>query len=65
MTATQTDPSDLVHRTTAAVLARRRQYLESLAAAFALTTDLDPTECELVEEHGEHGITWYFRRRTP
>lgn len=60
---TTTDPAEEIHRTTAAVLSRRRQYLETLAAAYALATDLDPTEVELVEEHKEWGITWHFRRR--
>lgn len=48
------------------IVATRQQYLELLAAAFRAKCDnLDPRECELVEEHVGTEIRWHFRRRTP
>jgi hypothetical protein len=42
----------------------RADHLEMFAAAFIKRTGLDPTECELVEQQTESGITnWHFRKK--
>ena len=42
----------------------RGMNLDMLAAAFIKETNLDPRECELVEQsHADGKVTWFFRKR--
>jgi hypothetical protein len=42
----------------------RMQYLEMMAASFALHTNIPVDECELVEQRHDDGRTsWYFQKR--
>lgn len=41
------------------------EYLEKMAAAYLLLTNLSPTEVELVQEIDDwNKVVWYFRKRT-
>lgn len=42
----------------------RCEYIEQMAAAYLLKTNIDPREIELVEDHRGMEIVFYFRHKT-
>lgn len=59
-----TNLQEWLNKQTEARLHIQRSWLEELAAAYLLKTDVPPDQVKLVELQGEDGMTsWWFERR--